>query len=105
MDSYMKGMSFFFWAMIILYFVSWKKGGGWTTAFRIVAWIFGLGFWYYLIVKSGEYISLYTISLVVIAVVCFVKRGKGEVWRIGFWLSLVYVVPPVIGLTLAITGK
>jgi uncharacterized membrane protein YeiB len=91
--------------MVILYFVSRKKGGSWSTASRIVVWIFGLGFWYYLIVKSGGFISIYTLSLVVLAVVCFIKRGKGEVWKIGFWLSLLYMIPPIIGLILAITGR
>jgi len=100
----MKGMSIFFWAMVILYFVSRKKGGIWTTAFRIVAWTFGLGFWYYLTVKSGGLISLYTISLVLLTIVCFVKRNKGEIWKIGFWISLVYMVPRISGLILAITG-
>ena len=105
MDPYIKGMGLFFWAMVILYFVSRKKGGSWSTAFRIVAWIFGLGFWYYLIVKSGGFISIYILSLVVLAVVCFIKRGNGEVWKIGFWLSLLYMIPPIIGLILAITGR
>jgi len=36
MDPYMKGMAGFLWATIILYFISKKKGGRWTTAFRIV---------------------------------------------------------------------
>lgn len=104
MDPYINGMSVFFLAMVILYFVSRKKGGIWTTAFRIVAWMFGLGFWYDLTVRSGGLISLYTISLVILAIVCFVKRNKSEIWKIGFWFSLVYVVPPIIGLIFAITG-
>lgn len=105
MDPYIKGIGLFFWLMIILFFVSRKKGGSWSTAFRMVAWIFGLGFWYYLIVESGGFISIYTLSLVVLAVVCFIKRGRGEVWKIGFWLSLLFMIPPIIGLILAITGK
>ena len=104
MDPYIKGMGLFFWAMIILYFISRKKGGGWATAFRIVAWMFGLGFWYYLIVNLGGLISLYTITLVVLAIVCLVKSNKNKAWKIGFWISLVYLVPPIIGLVLAITG-
>jgi phosphoglycerol transferase MdoB-like AlkP superfamily enzyme len=102
MDPYMQGMGLFFWATIILYFLSRKRGGKWKTAFIIVAWIFSLGFWYYLIVKSAGFISLYTISLAVLAVVCFVKRSKSEVLKTGFWLSLVYVVPTIVGLILAI---
>jgi hypothetical protein len=104
MDPYIKGMYLFFWVMVILYFVSRKKGGTWSTAFRIVAWIFGLGFWYYLIVKSGGFISIYTLSLGIVAVVCFIKRGRGEVWKIGFWLSLLYMIPPLVGLIFVIIG-
>ena len=104
MDSYFQGMALFFWVMIILYFISRKKGGKWTTAYRAAAWIFGLGFWYYLIVKSGGYIIVYTISLVGLAIVCFLNRKRSEVWKIGFWLSLLYVIPPIIGLFLSIIG-
>lgn len=101
MDPYMKGMAGFFWATIILYFISKEKGGRWTTAFRIVAWMFGLGFWYYLTVESAGLTREYMISLVVLSIVCFIKRGSGGVWKIGFWISLVYLIPQLI---LAIAG-
>jgi uncharacterized membrane protein YeiB len=101
MNPYMKGMVFFFCMMIILYFISRKKKGIWTTAFKIVAWIFGLGFAYSLIMESVGSIILYTISLVLLAVVCFLNRHKDEAWNIGFWISLVYVIPPIIGLIIA----
>jgi hypothetical protein len=104
MDASLQGMSLSFWVMVILYFISRKKGGKWTTAFRIVAWVFGLSSWYYLIVKSGGYMSFYTVSLVAIAVLCFLCRNKDQVWKIGFWISLIFLVGPVIGLVLAIRG-
>lgn len=100
----MRGMALFFWATIIVYFVSRKRGGKWRTAFIVMAWIFGLGFWYYLMVKSGGLISIYTVSLVALALVCFSKRSQNEIWKIGFWISIVYVVPPIIGLIQSIKG-
>ena len=102
MDPYMAGMGIWFWAMVILYFVSRKKGGGWTTAFRISAWVFGLGVWYYMIGRFSP--SIYLSSLIVTAIVCFIRRKKSEVWKVGFWVSLIYAIPNVIGLLLAISG-
>ena len=105
MDPYMKGMAGFFLATIVLYFISKEKGGKWTTAFRIVAWMFGLGFWYYLTVTLTGSISIYTLGLLVVAVVGFIKRGKSGGWKVGFCVSLVYLIAPIISLIQAITDK
>jgi hypothetical protein len=100
-NSFTTGMGALGWILIILFFLR-KRSPWWTTGFRVFAWIFGFSFFYYSAVEQSHLVGFYTLVLIAIAVICFVLRNKGQTWKIGFFLSLLYLIHPIVGLILAL---
>ncbi len=109
-----QGLGLAYLLVIILYFVSRKKGGRWTTIFRIVAWWSGISTLYYILVTSGTgggghmllpATVIYLTILIGLFIISLFRRKKSEVWKIGFWVLLIVLIFNAIGLLLFLSSR